>query len=306
MQSASAAICEIITMFHDAADPASWQSFGLGDSDKMLACESVKSAARHVTSALRSPHFARAICLAMEQASNSSFMEEESIRLALQRLTCAPVLHLATELRSNLFDGDGTADSAPPPAFAIERSTQKILVLLPTSLFKSGRVPDTAAFVFSLAAGCVGAVMRVLSWPSIDKSVVISCLMSSEVQENFAAMNACGILMEQPPGELSPRFRSLFFGEFFLTYCAGGFKRGACGTELSAVDEQALISDPGREWRIGEAIAYRDSRQKLRYGRVKRVTPGGADAAGMSRVLIQRYPEDTGAYMISHAFSAFR
>jgi hypothetical protein len=79
-----------------------------------------------------------------------------------------------------------------------------------------------------------------------------------------------------------------------------------CGSELSAVDEQALISDPGREWRIGEAIAYRDSRQKLRYGRVKRITPGGADAAGMSRVLIQRFPEDSGVYMISHSFSAFR
>ncbi len=87
---------------------------------------------------------------------------------------------------------------------------------------------------------------------------------------------------------------------------AGGFKRGSCGSELSAVDEQALISDPGREWRIGEAIAYRDSRQKLRYGRVKRVLPGGADAAGLSRVLIQRFPEDGGVYMISHSFSAFR
>jgi hypothetical protein len=36
------------------------------------------------------------------------------------------------------------------------------------------------------------------------------------------------------------------------------------------------------------------------------VTPGGADAAGLSRVLIQRYPEDTGVFMISHSFSAFR
>jgi hypothetical protein len=91
-----------------------------------------------------------------------------------------------------------------------------------------------------------------------------------------------------------------------MTPSAGGFKRGVCGTELSAVDEQALISDPGREWRIGEAVAYRDARQKLRYGRVRRVTPGGADAAGMSRVLVQRFPEDSGVFMISHSFSAFR
>ncbi len=93
---------------------------------------------------------------------------------------------------------------------------------------------------------------------------------------------------------------------FLFNLFAGGFRRGTCGAELSAVDEQALISDPGREWRIGEAVAYRDSRLKYRYGRVKRVTPGGTDAAGMSRVLIQRFPEDSGVYMISHSFSAFR
>jgi hypothetical protein len=53
MQSASAAICEIVTSFSDAADAASWQGFGMGDSDKLLACETVK----HVTTYLRSPHF---------------------------------------------------------------------------------------------------------------------------------------------------------------------------------------------------------------------------------------------------------
>jgi hypothetical protein len=211
IQSASATICEIVTSFNDATDDASWQSFGLGDSDKLLACESVKSAARLVTSSLRSPHFARAIALAMDQALNDSSMEEESIRMALHRLTCTPVLNLSSELRSNLFDGDGTAESAPPPAFAVERSTQKILVLLPPSLFKSGRVPDTASFVVSLAAGCVGAVMRVLAWPAIDKSVVFSCLVSSDVQENFASMSACGILMDQPPGQLDSRNLLSFF-----------------------------------------------------------------------------------------------
>lgn len=201
IHSASTSICEIITSFSDAADAATWQTMGLGDSDKLLACECVKSASRHVTSSLRSPHFSRAIYSAIEQSSNSSLIEEESIRLALQRLTCTAVLSLATELRSNLFDGDGTSDSAPTPAFAIERSTQKVLVLLPATLFKSGRVPDTAALIFALATGCVGAVMRVLAWPLIDKSVVLSCLVSADVQENFALMNSCGILMEQPPGQ---------------------------------------------------------------------------------------------------------
>ena len=201
MQSASAAVCEIVTSFTDAADAASWQGFGLGDSDKMLACETVKSAARHVTASLRSPHFSRAISLAMDQAQNGTVMEEESIRTALQRFTCSPVLSLATELRSNLFDGDGTSESCPPSAFSIDRSTQRILVLLPPALFKSGRVPDATAFVFALASGCCGAIMRVLAWPAIDKSVVLSCLMSAEVQQNFAAMNSCGILMDEPPGQ---------------------------------------------------------------------------------------------------------
>jgi hypothetical protein len=207
-------------------------------------------------------------------------------------------------LRSNLFDGDGTSESAPPPAFSLDRSTNRILVLLPAALFKSSRVPDTAAFVFALASGCVGAVMRVLAWPAIDKAVVLSCLVSAEA--NFASMNACGILMGEPPGLCHHHIMIVFLSCCVIQLFAGGFKRGSCGSELSSVDEQALISDPGREWRIGEAIAYRDSRQKLRYGRVKRVTPGGADAAGMSRVLIQRFPEDSGVYMISHSFSAFR
>jgi hypothetical protein len=196
---ASAAICELVTSFSDATDAASWQGIGLGDSDKLLACESVKAAARHVTSALRSPRFARAIFLAMEQAQNAS-MEEESIRLALQRSTCIPVLNLAIELRSNMFDGDGSSDSSPPPAFSIERSTHRIYTLLSASLFKSGRVPDNSAIVFALASGCVGAVMRVLAWPSIDKSVVLSCLMCAETQDNIGSMNACGILVGEPPG----------------------------------------------------------------------------------------------------------
>jgi hypothetical protein len=204
MQSASAAICEIVTSFSDAADAASWQGFGMGDSDKLLACETVKSAARHVTTSLRSPHFAHAISLAMEQA-NGTILEEEAIRMALQRLTCTPVLTLATELRSNIFDGDGTSPSSAPPAFSIERSTHKILVLLPATLFKSGRVPDTSAVIFALASGCVGAIMRVLAWPLIDKSVVLSCLVSAEAQENLTSMNACGILIGEPPGQLDER-----------------------------------------------------------------------------------------------------